>query len=60
MQWFIKDTYIQKTLYAQHSYSAGLSCETALLNAVNFIEKHTYQGQHVLAVSLDCSGAFDR
>jgi ribonuclease HI len=44
----------------QHAYTAGLSTETALSTFVDAIEKATCRGQFVLAVSLDCSGAFDR
>ena len=60
MQWYINDSIITQPLYAQHAYSVGRSCDSAVSEAVNFIEKNTFRGSHVLAVSLDCSGAFDR
>ena len=59
-QWFINDHVVKGPLYAQHAYTAGLSCDTAVSEVVDFIEKNTYRNQKVLAVSLDCSGAFDR
>ena len=37
----------------------GLSTETALSEVLNYVEKAFYNKQKVLAVSLDCSGAFD-
>ena len=36
------------------------STETALSDAVDIIESGIYRKKQVLAVSLDCSGAFDR
>ena len=60
LQWYINDKIIKTPLYAQHAYSVGKSCDTAISDVVDFLEKNTLRGQHVLAVSLDCSGAFDR
>ena len=60
VQWYINDEILKEPLYAQHAYTKGRSCDTAISDAVDFIEKNTLRGQHVLAVSLDCSGAFDR
>ena len=61
IQWYINDNIITEPLYAQHAYTVGRSCDSAVSEAVNFIEKNLYRrGQHTLAVSLDCSGAFDR
>ena len=60
VQWFLNEHIIQEPLYAQHAYTVGRSCDTAVSEVVDFIEKNTYRSQHVLAVSLDCTGAFDR
>ena len=60
VQWYINENIIKTPLYAQHAYTVGKSCDTAISEVVDFIEKNTLRGQHVLAVSLDCSGAFDR
>jgi len=60
LQWYIKDTILKEPLYAQYAYTEGRSCDTAISEAVNLIEKGLYRRSHVLAVSLDCSGAFDR
>jgi len=58
VQWELNAT-VLAPLYNQHAYTPGLSTETALSEAVDFIEKNTLRGQHVIAVSLDCGGAFD-
>ena len=58
IQWFLTDKL--KPLYAQHAYTAGRSCESALSEVVDCIESSITRGEHALAVSLDCSGAFDR
>ena len=60
LQWYINDEIIKEPLYAQHAYTVGRSCDTAVSEVVDFLEKNTYRKQHVLAVSLDCTGAFDR
>ena len=60
IQWFINDEVIKDPLYAQHAYTVGKSCDTAVSDVLDFLEKNVYRGNHVLAVSLDCSGAFDR
>lgn len=60
IQWYINEKIIKTPLYAQHAYTVGKSCDTAISEVVDFVEKNTLRGQHVLAVSLDCSGAFDR
>lgn len=60
IQWYISDKIVTNPLFAQHAYTTGRSCDTALSEVVDFIEKNNYRKQHVLAVSLDCSGAFDR
>jgi ribonuclease HI len=58
--WYLLEKVIELPLAKQHAYTAGLSTETALSTFVDDIEKAIYRSQYVLAVSLDCSGAFDR
>ena len=60
VQWYILERNITRPLYAQHAYTVGRSTETALSDAVDIIESGIYRKKQVLAVSLDCSGAFDR
>ena len=60
IQWYINDFIITKPLFAQHAYTVGRSCDTAVSEVVDFIESNILRKRHVLAVSLDCSGAFDR
>ena len=59
VQGYINENIIKTPLYEQHAYTKGKSCNTAMSEVVDFIEKNTLRGQHVLAVSLDCSSAFD-
>ncbi len=59
VQWYIVDFVVTRPLYSQHAYTKGRSCDTALSTFVNEIEKAIFNGQYLLAVSLDCSGAFD-
>ena len=54
------DRILTEPLYAQHAYTVGSSFNTAISELVDFIEKNTLRKQHVLSVSLDCTGAFDR
>ncbi len=59
VQWYIMDYVIKEPLYQQHAYTKGRSCDTALSSFINDVEKSIYRGEFILAVSLDCSGAFD-
>ncbi len=59
IQWYLTDRVVCLPLYGQHAYTAGRSTESALSEVVNIMEKMVYNGKSVLAVSLDCSGAFD-
>jgi len=59
VQWYINENVLTNPLYAQHAYTAGRSTETALTEALDQVERATSNGEHALAVSLDCSGAFD-
>ncbi len=59
IQWFILEYFIPEPLYQQHAYTKGRSCDTALSAFVHDIERAILQKQYLLAVSLDCSGAFD-
>ena len=60
VQWFLLAHVIKKPFAFQHAYTKGLSTETALSTFGNKVEKMVHRGKKVLAVSLDCSGAFDR
>ncbi len=59
IQWFILEYYVKEPLFRQHAYTKGRSCDTALSTFVDDVEKAIYNGRYLLAVSLDCSGAFD-
>ncbi len=59
IQWYILEHVITRPLNNQHAYTKGRSCETALSTFINDVEKSIYSGEYLLAVSLDCSGAFD-
>ncbi len=59
IQWYISEYIIKEPLFRQHAYTKGRSCETALSVFINDVEHAVYNKHHVLAVSLDCSGAFD-
>ncbi len=59
IQWFIQERLISKPLPNQHAYTTRLGTETALCTFVDEVESMTLRGKRVLAVSLDCSGAFD-
>ena len=60
VQWLLLEYVIKKPFVFQHAYTKGLSTETALTTFANKVEKMVHRGKKVLAVSLDCSGAFDR
>ncbi len=59
VQWYILQYIVTKPLYNQHAYTKDKSCDSALSAFVSDIEHSIYNGNKVLAVSLDCSGAFD-
>ena len=60
MQWYINEQVLEYTpLKAQHAYTVGYSTETALSEAFDRIESAVLRKEKALAVSLDCSGAFD-
>ncbi len=46
-------------MYRQHAYTKGRSCDSALSTFTKEIEYALNNGKYMLAVSLDCSGAFD-
>ena len=60
LQWYLVDKVIDLPLKSQHAYTRGRSTDTALSEFVNLAERMTHQGKLLLAVGLDCSGAFDR
>ncbi|QQP56757.1 Uncharacterized protein FKW44_001521, partial [Caligus rogercresseyi] len=57
VQWKVDD--VIPRLYSQHAYTKGLSTETALSQVTDLIEKSIFQDHCTLAVSFDCTGAFD-
>jgi len=59
VQWFINMYHVKRPLVLQHAYTRGLSTETALSTFTDQVESMLLRGKHALAVSLDCSGAFD-
>jgi ribonuclease HI len=59
VQWFLNENFLQTPLLNQHAYTAGYSTDTALSEVVDVVERGIYQDNLVLAVSLDCTGAFD-
>ncbi len=59
IQWFLQEYIIIDPLYNQHAYTKGRSCESALSAFVDDIEHATFTKKYALAISLDCSGAFD-
>ncbi len=59
VQWYINSTILKQPLQGQHAYTKGRSTESALSSLVDEIESTVYRGRMTLAVSLDCSGAFD-
>ena len=61
VHWYITDTIVTEPLYAQHAYTVGRSTDSALTEVVHNIEKGINRnGECVLAVSVDCTAAFDR
>ncbi len=59
VQWYILENIITRPLCNQHAYTKGRSCDSALSSFVDQVEKAVFTGQYLLAISLDCSGAFD-
>ena len=59
IQWFLTERVVVLPFPGQHAYAAGRSTETALSVVVDSIEKMISRKKLLLAVSLDCSGAFD-
>ena len=43
----------------QHGFRTDRNTETAISSAANYIEKHIYNNEHVVAVFLDNQAAFD-
>ncbi len=59
IQWYILERHVTRPLPHQHAYTKGRSCDSALSHFIDDAEKAVFNGQYLLAVSLDCSGAFD-
>ncbi len=60
IQWYIVEHVLPRPLYKQHAYTKGRSCDTALSEFISDVEQAVLNKQYVLAISLDCTGAFDR
>ncbi len=58
IHWFLTD-HVLHPLTSQYAYTRDRSTETALSDVVDYIERAVHNRQSALAVSLDCSGAFD-
>ena len=59
LQWYLTRDIIELPLPCQHAYTEGRSCETALCDAVHYMEENIAKKRYNVCVSLDCSGAFD-
>ncbi len=59
IQWYLLEKELPRSLPYQRVYTKGLSCDAALSIFADAIERVASFGQMCLAVSLDCSGAFD-
>lgn len=59
LKWHLEENFLAEPLLFQHAYTTGRSTETALSEIVHQIENSVLKGGHAVAVSLDCSGAFD-
>ncbi len=59
IQWYLTEKVISLPLTGQHAYTQGRSTETAVSEVTNAAERMVYRGKYLLAVSLDCVGAFD-
>ena len=59
IQWHWQETILRDPLPNQHAYTRGRSCDTALSEVVDRLERGKQNKDHTLLVSLDCSGAFD-
>ena len=59
--WHIEDVYLTKKPISkhQHAYLKKKSCDTALSELVNRLERGTLRGQFALGVFLDIQGAFN-
>ena len=59
MLWYLRERVVTKALESQHAYTRGLSTESALSEVLDYVESSFYRRKKVIAVSLDCTGAFD-
>ena len=59
MLWYLREKVITKALESLHAYTRGLSTESALSEVLDYVESSFYRRKKVVAVSLDCTGAFD-
>ena len=58
MIWYPRKKVITKALESQHAYTRGLSTEAVLSEVLDYVESSFYR-RKMIAVSLDCTGAFD-
>ena len=56
---YLREKVITKALESQHAYTRGLLTESALSEVLDYVESSFYRRKKVIAVSLDCTGAFD-
>ena len=59
MLWYLGEKVVIKALESQHAYTKGPSIESAMSEVLDYVESSFYREKKVIAVSLDCSGAFD-
>ena len=59
MLWYMREKVITKALESQHVYTRGLSTGSDLSEVLDYVESSSYRRKKVIAVSLDCTGAFD-
>ena len=61
VSWELEENYFRKKPLnkRQHAFQLGKSCDTALSEAIDYIEKGIERKQYVLGVFLDIKGAFD-
>ena len=58
--WHMDEVLKQNPLHTnQHGFRNDRNTETAISKTVNYIEKHIYNGEHVIGVFLDIQAAFD-
>ena len=61
VSWELEENYFKRRPLnrRQHAFQLGKSCDTALSETIDYIEKGIERKQYVLGVFLDIKGAFD-